>query len=676
MHKNILKKFNPKFNPKNLVEILINFLSQEYHQLFLWSPIALIIGINLSLDSGGISSTFLITIFSTLIISLFLTRKNIIFLFISIILFSFLLGVTSSYFRDLEITKEKTNISGEYLLSGQIVDMKPSKRMSMSLIIQVDEIFEFEQNPYLDKIKTSVPMRYLNGAMLGDTIILRTSLHNNDYILFPGGYDFGFKSKYEGIQANGYCLEKIKIVKDAKKKSFWSLIFDIRNYIYSKFLKNMTRDHANFAAAIILGETGGLSSETLNNMRLAGISHILCVSGLHLSLITGIFFVTIRFFLNLFDYVAFRFNIKKIAGFLAIIASIIYLYLSGLQIAATRAFIMTTIFMIAIIFDRSIYPIRSISLATMIMLTKNPEYLYHPSFQLSFMAVLSLISGFEILSQNKHLIVSQTKTLFSRIYFYVISNIYSSIIASVFTAPIVVYHFYFFSNYSIIANLVAVPIMSFFMMPIAIFSLFLMPMGLEKYPLKLLEFFIDIVIKSAKYIVALPYSIWQIGYISKWSLTLFLVSFFWFVIWKSKIRYLGLGVSFLSFVFMLNSEKPALIFDVSNHKNPIMGINENGVLKIYGKKATKFYIENMTHWFGQDEVFFMKNDILDGEFDKTIENNNTDISLNFKNLNCDADFVFNYVDNEVCNSQTITKDKILNNGRLLVFCKNKKCKIK
>jgi ComEC/Rec2-related protein len=447
--------------------------------------------------------------------------------------------------------------------------MKPSKRMSMSLVIQVDEVFEFEENPNLDKIKTSVPMRHLNGAILGDTLILRTSLYNNDRILFPGGYDFGFKSKYEGIQASGYCSEKIKIVKNTREKNFWSIIFDIRNYIYSKFLKNMTRDHANFAAAIILGETGGLSSETLNNMRLAGISHILCVSGLHLSLITGIFFVSIRFLLNFSDYIVFRVNIKKIAGFFAIIASIMYLYLSGLQIAATRAFIMTTIFMIAIIFDRSIYPIRSISLATMIMLTQNPEYLYHPSFQLSFMAVLSLISGFEIFSQNKHLIVSQTNSLFSRIYFYLISNIYSSILASVFTAPIVVYHFYFFSNYSIIANLVAVPIMSFFMMPIAIFSLFLMPIGLEKYPLKLLEFFIDIVIKSAKYIVALPHSIWQIGYISKWSLTLFLGSFFWFVIWKSKIRYLGLGISFLSFAFMLNSEKPALILDISNQENTI-----------------------------------------------------------------------------------------------------------
>lgn len=110
-------------------------------------------------------------------------------------------------------------------------------------------------------------------------------------------------------------------------------------------------------------------------MRQSGISHILCVSGLHLSLVAMLFFISARFLLNLSNYIAYNYNIKSIAAICSLIGSYGYLELSGMQIAATRAFIMTAIFIYAVMIGRKPYPLRSLAIAAFIILSVNPEYI-------------------------------------------------------------------------------------------------------------------------------------------------------------------------------------------------------------------------------------------------------------------------------------------------------------
>ncbi len=118
----------------------------------------------------------------------------------------------------------------------------------------------------------------------------------------------------------------------------------------------------------------------MKEMRQSGISHILCVSGLHLSLVAMLFFISTRFLLNLSNYIAYNYDIKLIAAICSLIGSYGYLQLSGMQIAATRAFIMTAIFIYAVMIGRKAYPLRSLAIAAFIILSMNPEYIFHPSF--------------------------------------------------------------------------------------------------------------------------------------------------------------------------------------------------------------------------------------------------------------------------------------------------------
>nr|WP_269429142.1 ComEC/Rec2 family competence protein [Rickettsia amblyommatis] len=97
---------------------------------------------------------------------------------------------------------------------------------------------------------------------------------------------------------------------------------------------------------------------------------------------------------------------------------------------------------------RSCFPLRSLTIATFIILSLNPEYIFHLSFQLSFIAVLSLVAGYEFYLKNSWLL-GEKKGIFGAVKFYTASNIYSSFLASIITAPVVINQFFIFATYSV-----------------------------------------------------------------------------------------------------------------------------------------------------------------------------------------------------------------------------------
>ncbi|BAW82277.1 predicted protein [Rickettsia japonica] len=172
--------------------------------------------------------------------------------------------------------------------------------------------------------------------------------------ILPGGYDFGFYAYLSDIGANGYAMSEPQII-ERNETNFDSFIYRVVPIFI--IIEKLGKDKGNFAAAILLGETKGLNRQIMQDMRQSGISHVLCVSGLHLSLVVMIIFLTTRFLLYLSNYLAYNFNIKLISAYCSLIGSFGYLELSGMQIATTRAFITDAIFIYGIIFTgRSCFP--------------------------------------------------------------------------------------------------------------------------------------------------------------------------------------------------------------------------------------------------------------------------------------------------------------------------------
>ncbi len=510
---------------------------------------------------------------------------------------AFAFGILISKYRTLTLTVNTIPATIVSELEGVIESIKPTIKGSQLVLAQVNIYKLASCTPMPSKVRVSLPASYTRSISLNDKIKITAKLYKPQKSVLPGSYDFGFYAYFAKIGATGYALAEPKILSHSQS-TYKNVIYKIRKAIYDRLISSMGTVKGNFAAAILLGESKALNKKLMQDMRRSGISHILCVSGLHLSLVAMILFIASRCLLNLSDFIAHNLNIKQLASIISLIGSYFYLELTGMQIAATRAFIMTALFILAIMLERTPHPLRSLALAAGIILSLNPEYIFHPSFQLSFIAVLSLVSGYELYVRHKW-IMGESKGILVKIKFYLYSNIYSSFLAGIVTAPVVINQFYVFSTYSVLANLIAVPIMSFFLMPLAIITICLAPMGLDLPFLKLLEYFIGIILTTASFTNQLPGSVGYFGYITPASILVFIFGFLWICFWQTIWRFLGLLIMGTSFILMIYSPKPDLIIDTN--LNALGVKNQQNKLEIYANQMPEFNSKYWANWFGQPD---------------------------------------------------------------------------
>lgn len=640
-------------------------LEAEYHHINLWYFVSFLSGIIFFFQhpykfSPYISFLVLIPLAG---IIFYPCNRNIILQFISISIFAFVTGFCVSGLRinTIKINPIKKNIVTDII--GVVSNIKPALR---GMQVTLDGLKSNDHN--LSKVRINIANKFVTDINRGDEIKLRVKLFPLTSGVLPGSFDFGFYMYTSGIEATGYALLAPEII-NRRKSKIRDFIDNVRLKIYKRLIEVIGEANGNFAAAILIGETKAIPRDIARNMRDTGVAHILSVSGLHLSLVAMIFFTFSRALMNCSNIIAYNCNIKLIAALISIIGSYIYLQISGSNIAATRAFIMTSLFMGAVMIDRSPHPLRSVVIAALAILLFLPEYLLHPSFQLSFTAVLCLISGYEFYMRNNRLFGSGGG-VFRSIKLYIFANIYSSFLASIVTAPYVIYHFYKFANYSVLMNLIAVPLMSFFMMPLALLFLFAMPLGIDFLVLKLLSFFITVVIDSAAFIVNLPYAVWYVGHITPTSLVIFTLGFFWVCFWQTGLRFWGLAIIFVSLIMMFYTPKPSFIYD---DRFKIIALeDEEKNFKLYSQnKISEFTSEYWTAWYGKQNAEIREIDMVKTDRIFMIGNNKT-VSLNYNNC-LDANVMIITSKKLQCKNdrQIISHENLKKYKQVSIFCDGK-----
>src|SRR5438270_13073623 len=106
------------------------------------------------------------------------------------------------------------------------------------------------------------------------------------------------------------------------------------------------------SSLLFTGKRGTMPEEVRQAFRDSGLSHLLAIAGLHLGLVGGFVFFTVRGGLALIPWVALRYPIKKITALVTLIVLFCYPMISGAAIPTQRAFVMTGIVFAAILIDR------------------------------------------------------------------------------------------------------------------------------------------------------------------------------------------------------------------------------------------------------------------------------------------------------------------------------------
>lgn len=366
----------------------------------------------------------------------------------------------------------------------------------------------------------------------GDTIEGEAKLMPSREKLTPDGFDFRRKAFFEGVTAEGYFF-RCPTVLHKKEAPFLQMRHALTHFI----LKNAPAPMNGLITALTTGETKMIPGDLRNAFVNAGLAHLLAISGLHMNLIAGAVFALFIFLFNLFPGVRYVLLRRKIAAFLTIGAALLYLLLAGASVSSQRAFIMLSLVMIALIVERHPLSMRLVAIAAFIILCVNPHYLFTPSFQMSFGAVIALIGSYE--HRPNFLYRLDNSTPFGRFLHYLLAILYSSFVATLATIPFTLYHFHTLSLVGIVANLAAIPLTAFFIMPLVLLLLILFPYGYGFLPLSGLTKTVGLLHDMALFFGELPLGRLWLPHLSSTGLFLIVIGALWFFIWRTKWRYGG-----------------------------------------------------------------------------------------------------------------------------------------
>lgn len=420
-------------------------------------------------------------------------------------------------------------------VDGKISDIQIREKGEKIILTNIAiEGIEAENTPKY----VSVSLREISENLaVGDRISLKAMLFPPPTPAMPLSYDFARMFYYEQLGAVGFSPQQPVILEKSIPSGFEQKLNALRLSITDKILAPMTTENGWIASAMMVGEMSGVSKDAADAMREAGIYHILSISGLHMSIAVMLMFVSSRFLLSLYPPFALRFNIKKIAAIIGLLSSFAYLMLAGYPVPAVRSFIMVACVMLAILVDRSGISIFSLAWAGLITLLWQPESLLGASFQLSFSATIAIVVFYE---RFAHILYKDNVGFLHKIWLYFLGIMLTSLVATIATTPLVIYHFNRFTLWGIAANMLMLPLASAWIMPAAVLAFLAMPFGLEHYPLLALDSGITLMMQGARFIANQPYASIALPSPTFYGIIISVFGGLWLCIWQQNWRLLGI----------------------------------------------------------------------------------------------------------------------------------------
>ncbi|MEA1938983.1 MAG: ComEC/Rec2 family competence protein, partial [Pseudomonadota bacterium] len=374
---------------------------------------------------------------------------------------------------------------------------------------------------------------------IGARISLRAYLSPPPPPVAPGAYDFRRHAYFDRLGAVGYAVSRPEEITPPVRTAFNMWTEHLRQSIIARLNNALPSERAAVAAALLTGERREVPKERMEAVRKSGLAHLLAISGLHVGLVAGLVFFLVRAVLAVFERTALRHSIKKWSAVAAFLAAFAFMLLVGAPVPTQRAVLMTALVLIGVLVDRVAITMRVVALAATVILLFQPEELAGPSFQMSFAAVIALVAAFEA---RRRFLRMHSRGIRGpgKIVFKLAGIAFASAVAALATAPFAIYHFQRVAMLGVLANLAAVPLTGFVIMPSGLLALVLMPVGLEYIPLRVMGAGIGAMIAVAEKVSALPGSFALVPSIPAGALVLFVLGTLILVLVRVRWRLIGL----------------------------------------------------------------------------------------------------------------------------------------
>ncbi len=460
-----------------------------------------------------------------------------------------------------------SRVAANATLSG-FVEAREQRERSDRIVVRIHRFAALRITDTPERVRVSV--RKGTAPAVGSFVELRAYLSPPLQPLRPGGYDFARDMYFQGIGASGYALGAIRTVPaPAAAVPPWDLryaaaIDGYRESVNSRIRAILPGDRGAIASALITGKRDAISTPVNEAMYISSLGHVLSISGYHMAVVAGIVFFVIRASLALSPALAIRRPIKKWAAAGALVAAAFYLVLSGAEVATQRSFIMTAIVLIGVMADRPAITFRTLTLAALAVLLIAPQALVHPSFQMSFAATLALVAAYQHgLPKSVFGPADRDSSLGARTALWggreIAGLMLVSVVAGFATTLYAAYHFHRLAPYGVIANLLAMPLVSTVVMPMGILGTVTMPFGFDAPFWRLMGLGIDWMIGVATWVSSLPGAVGRIHAFGIGPLLLGTAALLIVCLLRTRLRWSGAALALAACVWAAATPRPDML---------------------------------------------------------------------------------------------------------------------
>lgn len=307
----------------------------------------------------------------------------------------------------------------------EVITLKEQTKYNNKYIVKIVEKSKFKNTKLI--LYTNIE----DNFMPGDILKVQGSFEIPDKPRNYKGFDYSNYLKQKKIYGSIFSNNSVKIF---CKKDLFYIRGKILNCIFER--SNKIYNQSGFINGILFGYTNDTENEIKESLKIANISHILAISGLHISYI--IYFVSYILEKTIKN--------KKIENYIIIFFLIFFWFITGESISCARACIMTSISIISFNNYRKYNFYRSYIVSFFIILFFNPYNIFNIGMWLSYLGILGIKIFYDFFKTVFcHFNKKSTK---------IIQNISMSISVQIMIFPIVIYNFNIFSFTFLLSNIV------------------------------------------------------------------------------------------------------------------------------------------------------------------------------------------------------------------------------
>lgn len=372
-----------------------------------------------------------------------------------------------------------------------------------------------------------------SGVAAGAVLRLRARLVPPPPPALPGAYDFARVAWFGGIGATGRGFAPVEVLRPAERPGA-----ELRERLTRHVQERVPDSAGGVAAAFVTGDRGGISEPDAEAMRRAGLAHLLSISGLHVTAVVGATMFLLMKLLALSQWLALRVRLPLVAASGAAVAALGYTWLSGAEVPTIRSCVAALLVLAALALGREAVTLRLVAAGALLVLILYPESLAGPSFQLSFAAVTAIVALHEQ-PRIRSWFRARDEGWPARLARGLGSLLLTGFAVELVLMPIGLFHFHKAGLYGAIANVVAIPLTTFVVMPAEALALLLDMAGLGAPMWWAVERSLSLLLWIARVTAATPGSVASLPQMPATAFGLMVAGGLWVALWRTRVRLAG-----------------------------------------------------------------------------------------------------------------------------------------